>query len=464
MDQKNIFEQQPKVSRFKELINSTDPLTLGKVLDIETDPVSGDTILTAKMIKQYSDTTLTTAIERWSSYAVSLDENDAKDRAHYDVAQSRINDLNLGRLLYQQVLGEVDQSESIRQMEALIYEHYSPALYRAALKQKIQLLEGIIIDNPDLVVARADLIDELESFLSSTEKSSEKLEQPEFETLSVVSDWLRTKYGENIQAVDEIKVEQLTAFQLNEIFGVAIKETPALRKTGWTSSVIERNKNAVSTFSGKREIVISSQRIVTKKVAKGLVVHEVFGHALRAANAEQLGNEVGAIGTATYSTFEESFMIALEQCLNNAYDPERGLNHYIARGLVVTDNQPRDKIIQIFASIKQIEESVGGLKPDAISQADILAVKLLSRTFAGMTDVDPGIAHLQDINYLHGLNGAWKILNHLVHFDELEEGMDWLLSAKFNPFNENDRELINSFTPMPSSLESFFKDEAVKAL
>gem|GEM_PF-5242807 len=35
----------------------------------------------------------------------------------------------------------------------------------------------------------------------------------------------------------------------------------------------------------------------------------------------------------------------------------------------------------------------------------------IRRTFAVMKDVDLGIAHRKDINYLHGLNGACKLLN-----------------------------------------------------
>ncbi|MNR20395.1 hypothetical protein D3C85_1372320 [compost metagenome] len=73
-----------------------------------------------------------------------------------------------------------------------------------------------------------------------------------------------------------------------------------------------------------------------------------------------------------------------------------------------------------------------------------------------MTDVDDGIAHRQDINYLHGLNGAWRLLNVLTEAGQVDEGMRWLLSAKFDPYSTQDRELVNQFTPMPSSLKNYF--------
>lgn len=64
------------------------------------------------------------------------------------------------------------------------------------------------------------------------------------------------------------------------------------------------------------------------------------------------------------------------------------------------------------------------------------------------------VEKLHEIAYSsHGLNGAWKLLNAIVEADEVDEGMRWLLSAKFNPFDETDRQLVGQYAKMPPSIK-----------
>ena len=80
----------------------------------------------------------------------------------------------------------------------------------------------------------------------------------------------------------------------------------------------------------------------------------------------------------------------------------------------------------------------------------------IRRVFTGMTDVDDGIAHRKDIDYLHGLNNSWALIDFMAENHCVDEVMSWILSAKFNPFNEDDREHVEQYHPMPGILHDFF--------
>lgn len=192
-----------------------------------------------------------------------------------------------------------------------------------------------------------------------------------------------------------------------------------------------------------------------KDALKRTVVHEM-GHALRSAIAEQNGMEIGQFGTATYARFEESFMMAIEQCLVGEYDPKRGLNHYLATGLSVTEKMPKEDIADILNEANFLSVINKKTPEAAQAEANRLTGIMINRTFVGMTDVDDGIAHRKDIDYYHGLADSWKLLNFAVEHDIVEETMNWVLSAKFNPFNADDRAYVNQYVTMPRELEQLF--------
>ena len=109
-----------------------------------------------------------------------------------------------------------------------------------------------------------------------------------------------------------------------------------------------------------------------------------------------------------------------------------------------------------MARLKNISED----KENPEEKAHITAKALIRRTFAGMMDIDDGIAHRKDIDYYHGLNDAWSFLNYITEHDVVDEGMRWILSAKFNPMVASDRDYVNTSVPMPRTLNDLF-DEAV---
>ncbi|MDT4831009.1 hypothetical protein FQZ97_644970 [compost metagenome] len=442
---------------FEQVINRASPYTTGKRLDTRASE-SGDTIVSPESIATFSPDAMEEVATELRDYVQMLNPEDINDAARLGVVERRLSEIALIGAALGQVTGEVDNSGEIARLEETLYEHYSPTLYRAALRQKIAILEAKPV-RKEAELARALLLDELEGYadmVNIPNGESIELERPTGETLKAVGDWMNDQFGDAFDMVDAIESDTLDANDLKSVFDGAIASTPVLHDHGWQSEIVQREKNAITVYASDRLLVIPEQRKATKKVAKNLIAHESFGHALRSAMAESVGNEVGTTGTEGYSAFEESFEIALEQCLNGAYDPKRGLDHYITIGLSLTSGLSREKIAQLTTAIRQIDDAENGLSGDNLERAKRGTTNQMRRAFAGMTDVDDGIAHRQDINYLHGLNGAWRLLNVLTEAGQVDEGMRWLLSAKFDPYSTQDRELVNQFTPMPSSLKNYF--------
>lgn len=447
------YAQKQKPS-FAEIIDYASPYTPGRTLDTLAS-ADGDTLLAPTALSALDTDGMESAERKLAEYLSTINESEGlTEQAQSAIIRNRLAEIALIRANHGQVTSEDDGSAEIHELQKSLYNHYNPALFQAALRKKIQILEATSVPD-DVEIAKAQLLDELATYADSVAPESEsiELEQPTEETLRAIGDWLNSQFEDIFDEIDAIEGDELDAQQLVDVLNMAIATTPALRDNGWTANTVQRNKNAVSVFASNRQVVVPEQRRASKSVAKKLIVHEIFGHALRSGIAEANGDDIGTTGTATYGRFEESFEIALEQCLDGTYDPRRGLDHYISIGLAETAGLSRDKIAQLTKSIRQITLAGDKLTSDKVEKADVMAENQIRRTFAGLTDVDDGIAHRKDIDYLHGLNGAWRLLNAIVEAGQVDEGMRWLLSAKFNPYSTADTQLVGRHVEMPSSIK-----------
>jgi len=446
--------------RFETAFSATSPYTPGRLLDTLSE-LNGDTLLSLESVHKAGLEDIQAVEDNLKQYIEDDEDEDgdtregATARIRLEIIRRRKLELELVRLALGQVTSDVDGSTRIHGIEEELHDYYSPALFKLALQKKLEILANTKTPG-ELDMGKAMLLEELESYLASIDTEEEvELEQPKPETLKAIGDWLYSQFGDVLDEIDTFEGDELDAQQLVSFLNLAIVTTPALRENGWVAKAIRRNKQAITVFASTREVVVSDQRRISKADAKKVTVHEVFGHALRSAIAETNGDEIGVTGTAGYGEFEESLMIALEQCLEGKYDSSRGIDHYVAVGLVETLGLPRDKVAQLFRTMSIFGETKNQdkLTDDHIRGANIKTIKQISRTFAGLTDVDDGIARRTDLKYLHGLNNSWKILNAIVEAGQVDEGMRWMLSTKSNPYNKLDQELMAQYSEMPSSIK-----------
>lgn len=371
-----------------------------------------------------------------------------------------------------------DYSSEVKNVEEELYPHYDERKFAGALKSKIAYLESVPVAGEagydgqfatsDIGLAsdysKAMLLEKLQTMLDQLGlEGAPSLETPTGATLEKVNEWLENQFGDVLESIrEDIEngVEKYDANGIVEKIQLAVATTPMLRQLGWTVEKIKRKKTALSVYALDRKIVVPEQRTETPHKLLKLIVHEVFGHALRSAIAENNGDEIGRAGTPTYGIFEESFMIALEQCIERRYDADRGRDHYIAIGMSVSLGLSKEEIGSVMASMARIKKYDSRKTKTVAKPLNELAEIQLRRTFAGMTDIDDGIAHREDLKYLHGLDNSWKILNYMVQNDCLDEGMRWLLSAKFNPFNQQEREHMEKFVATPPKLRTLFEEAA----
>lgn len=383
----------------------------------------------------------------------SIESLEPQERA---IVKRRLGEISLVACAAEQILLDVDNSDEIRSLEQELFDYYSPKLYYQAIAAKMRQIEELNLSS-DLEYSRAVLLSELESLLPE-EGLPESEDGPTEKTLSVVNEWLLDQFGDIIDEIDNDPREKFDATTITEYFQKAIDSTSFLKKYGWEAELITRQKSAVSVQAPRRRVVVPTQREMTKRELRRVTIHEVFGHALRSAMAEEFGIDVGRMGTATYARFEEAFLIALEQCLENKHDPIKGSEHYIATGLAVTDGKSREQVARILEHMSFLIESEKSDQKTAKKKALSKTKVYIRRTYPGMTDVDDDVVHRKDIDYYHGLSDSWKLLNFAVEHDVLDETMRWVLSAKFNPFDIAEREYVNRHVGMPLALEELLSE------
>lgn len=432
----------------------------GKLTDVIFHPDKATECLTGPL-----------AVDPENDWAALQQRAQAEGDEHVQgIAVRKLLEIRLVRMCCQQVVGTgpdqepVDYGPAIAKVQAELYGHYDPELFRRALHAKIISVSAMQV-TPELEIAKANLLDELEGYLGA--EPVQPLEVPTPETLAAVQLWLNDQFGDLFEQIDAEGIAEYDVHGICRHLQLAMDTVPAMRKLGWHADPIEKVKNVITTQAGQHRVVVPLQRKVKPATLKKLEVHEVLGHGLRSAVAEVNGDRIGSHGTATYSRFEESFEIAMEQCVDGKVDPNRGIDGYFAIGLAETLRLPPDRVAYILRSIRMLSNAEQGITPAIVTDANQSAALRLQRTYEGMTDVDAGVASRRDINYLHGLDGAWRILNYLTAHDCLDRGLRWLLSAKFNPFEAADRQLVANMQatatlpcPMPPELEDFFTDEA----
>ncbi len=429
-------------------------LTPGRVLDTEVSMTDSavDVRLTPEAAARVTEIVRDT-YPTWNYLYQSVELNDQEKR----IVDRHLGEISLVASAAEQVTMDEDNSDEISSLEQYLYDYYSPELFQQAVAEKIKVVEAYDIPS-EYEMYRQVVLDKLSQYTPQSEVG--EMITPNEQTLGAVHEWLHDHYGDIMDEIDNDPREKFDAAAIVEYFQKGIDSTPALRDTGWRAEPIERQKSAISTTFFQRKFVVPTQREVEKDELKTLLIHEVFGHGMRSAQAEQLGMEIGQHGTAAYARFEESFMIALEQCLGKTYDPKRGIDHYVAAGLSVTGGMSKEEIANLMGGMSFLS-FIGKNTPDqAKEKADKRVRAMINRTFVGMTDVDDGIAHRKDIDYYHGLADAWKLLNYAVEHHILDQTLRWVLSAKFNPFDAEDRQYVEQYVPMPAALSGLFSQAA----
>lgn len=312
----------------KNLLSRYRDLVPGRVLDTKADAMSGDTMLSPDAVISIAKQ-LDGDLDSWKETIGGTESNIEREKL-----ERRFAEITLIKLLHEQVTGETDRSNEISELQEKLFDYYDPVLFYAALAQKMEQIESKKVPS-NLEVPQALLLDRLDQICAERTEAIQ-LEEPTERTLEVVGEWLNDQYGDILDMIDKSDVEAFDAHAIALYMYRAIQTTPYLRDNDWRVEIIAREKNAISVYADDRLVCIPEQRVVGKEKLKQLVIHEVLGHALRSGVAEATGNIEGVSGTATYQRFEESFLIVLEQCLVKKFDPQRGIDAYVAVGLAVT--------------------------------------------------------------------------------------------------------------------------------
>jgi hypothetical protein len=248
---------------------------------------------------------------------------------------------------------------------------------------------------------------------------------------------------------------------LRQILEAAMATMPEFDGEGWEVRLIDSNNSTVRVENPLKLVTIASSMLpVSGLKAKKLIIHELVGHAGRAARAKLSGSAVGQYGTAQHGQFEESLCILTESAPfadNNRGLP--GVINYVATGLAIEAGNldiTRQDILTVTSGIKRAIMTIPkghDISPEEDTANRSAYTLPIRKLFPGISPEAVGTAHLSHLKYLFGLRQAAFILNNSALYGGTSQTMDWLMSASFNPFQPADRAIVEAHHRMPDAVK-----------
>jgi len=275
--------------------------------------------------------------------------------------------------------------------------------YRSLLQEKLAA-----ISQKNLTGEAATLRDELFA-LTGFSEGGELPERfrPSQETIEWVQGIVEGLYGGMLAHVPEGK-ETFSVIETQAIFQEIIRDEFGEAAEDWKVDV--ESAKSINVKSTEKRIVIPDDRgELSYAQLRGLVVHELGVHMLRAVMGEETDLEPLANGLSDYYDAEEGLGVVMEQALKGKFS-EAGIDHYITAGLAYHDNKDfRDTF-----EIKWRLAALGSLKDDDLT--DAACDKAQSSAYGGTMRMFRGTDELpwfKDLAYYNGAVNTWHYLEEI---------------------------------------------------
>jgi hypothetical protein len=329
---------------------------------------------------------------------------------------------------------------------AHIYKHTSDVDEKARVKEEYMALNIELYGAPDETTYKSLIGEKLTQIskknltgpalkmreelfsLVDFEPNSEILERfkPSDETVNWAHDVAQTLYGGMLSHVPE--QDSFNADEIKSVFEKIIAEEFGESAAEWAVDV--EPAKSINVKSTEKRIVIPDDRTDVKYEAlRGLVVHEVGVHMLRAVMGGETNLDPLQNGLNEYYDSEEGLGVVMEQALKGKFS-ESGIDHYITAGLAHFDNKDFRGAYEVkwrLALLGKLNES-DEIDDEAITKAQTAAYSGVMRSMRG-TDELPWF---KDLAYYNGSVDTWRHLES-IRGDDLK--FTFVLLGKANAAN-----------------------------
>lgn len=324
---------------------------------------------------------------------------------------------------YNTATNDEEKQQAAREYMELNVELYGEPdqqTYRSLIGEKLAAIRA-----KDLTGTAKELADELFAMVESDGEAFPERFKPSQETIDWVHEVVTSLYADMLRHLPEQK--EFTAAEIKSVFEEIIHEEFGEAAEGWTVDVEEAK--AINVKASEKRIVIPADAVRSYEVMRGLIVHELGVHLMRAITGAETDFDPLSTGLSEYYDAEEGMGKVAEQGLNREFR-EAGVDYYIASGLAYFDDKNFDDIVNIQWRLSLL----GGLKAgedvtdEAIEKKRAAAYNSTYRVMRG-TDELPWF---KDLAYYNGTMEMWKHLEN-IRGDDIK--FMFVLMGKANPAN-----------------------------
>ncbi|MBF1035680.1 MAG: DUF1704 domain-containing protein, partial [Candidatus Nanosynbacter sp.] len=173
----------------------------------------------------------------------------------------------------------------------------------------------------------------------------------------------------------------------------------------------------------ERRIYFPEDKTYSAKRARGLIVHELGTHVLRAVPYVDHEVEAFSTGFPNNEEFDEGVAKAVEQAINGKYE-DSGIDHYINIGLANFKGKNFREVYEIQCKLREL--TGGKIEP---------VFNAVQRCFRGTGE----LPNNKDLAYYNGANRVWKHIED--HIDDIELFDQLFLSGKIDYQNEQQEQI-----------------------
>lgn len=297
-----------------------------------------------------------------------------------------------------------------------IYESFISEIYSAVEDKQL--------------TGRAKIIqDELLVMLPEVTTEGTQRAVPDEETIRSVQEVALLLYGDMLRHIPEDQ-EKFDPHDIATVFRDTIREEFAKSADGWRVEV--KPANSINVVAGEKVIIIPDDRKpVSREQLKGLVVHELGVHMLRAVTGGQTDLLPMQLGLPDYYDAEEGLCKVMQQAVAGKYT-DSGVNYYVVAGLMYHGNKSFRETYELLwrRNILKGVSTDQDISQESIDGAQEKAYKIVRRIARG-TDTLP---LFKDLAYYHGLIKMWE---YVARVKDDETLFQFLLLGKGDPTNED---------------------------
>lgn len=216
--------------------------------------------------------------------------------------------------------------------------------------------------------------------------------------------------------------------------------------------VIAKDGGSLAVHCDRHQIIVGLQReALPASQIQGKFAHEVLTHALRQVNAHATGDPIIQKGFNGYTNAEEGLACIMEYAITGTTDRrpmERYLDIALALGLFTGIPVPRAQLHRMVLARTLVAEQAKSNNPTTELVAPG-AWEHVNRIYRGTRgDAIVGI-FTKDIVYYEGLRTMAAFLRAESKNQTIPQILNYLLTCKFNPFNEAQAAYIQNYLQQP---------------